>query len=270
MRSRGFEFGRIVLAAVVCLAPAAASARMAQTSASGFAESFAAPIERAHGLEAWRAKRALQAQITVEFDGKRVLEGTMLFETGAGRCRMELKTGQVLVWDGRKAWVGPAGAAFPGARFHLLTWPYFLAAPMKLRDPGAILTEAGSMSLHGRPLPAAKLTFGAGVGDTPDDWYIVYRNPETQRLKAMAYIATYGRPRQEAEKEPHLIQYDDHVDVEGVKLPRRWTFWNWSADQGSRGEPIGSVELSNLTFVTPSPDAFLKPEGASEDALPGS
>ena len=39
-------------------------------------------------------------------------------------------------WDGKKAMVLPDNVDDKNARFGLLTWSYFFAAPYKLSDPG--------------------------------------------------------------------------------------------------------------------------------------
>lgn len=38
----------------------------------------------------------------------------------------------------------------------------------------------------------AKLTFEKGIGDAPDDWYVVYTDPENNTMQAAAYIVTFG------------------------------------------------------------------------------
>jgi hypothetical protein len=101
--------------------------------------------------------------------------------------------------------VAPASAKLERARFHLLTWPYFAALPMKLADPGAHLQLLGERSLRGKVYQAVRLTFDPGVGDTPEDWYVLYRDPSSGRLAAAAYIVTYGKSATAASKEPHAI-----------------------------------------------------------------
>lgn len=234
-------------------------------------ERFAEPIEKSHGLDAWRSHRAFQTGISVEFGGSKIFdEAMMMFTTDGGKVRMETKDGVALVFDGKDAWVSPASADFPQARFHLLTWPYFLAVPFKLSDPGVNLSGLGEKELNGKPHAAAKMTFDPGTGDSPDDWYVVYRNPETERLSAMAYIVTYGTSLEKAEREPHAIVYDDFVDVEGATVPTTWMFYNWNETQGVNGEPIGKVKLSQPHFITPPADAFNKPADAKRDDVPGS
>ena len=231
---------------------------------SGFAEM----IEAAHGLAAWQAHKAIQAHITVELGGQPLIEGTMMFNTSVGKSRIELDDGTIMVFDGQDAWVSPSDSPAEGARFHLLTWPYFLAAPMKLRDPGSHLTPLDPMTQGGAELPAAKLTFDAGVGDSPDDWYILYREPFTQHLVAMAYIITYGKGTEEAEKEPHAITFEDYETIDGVTFSTRWQFWNWSPELGAHGEPIGHAQITDIQFVEPAIQVFQKPTNAKRDVPP--
>jgi hypothetical protein len=249
----------LILAAVV-----AASSPLAASQDAG----FAGPIEKTHGIDAWRAKSAVSTEITVVFGGNKAIDGTLLMDSSGGYVRMELAGGAVLGYDSGDAWVAPAGAEVPGARFHVLTWAYFLAAPMKLRDPGTRLEDLGKRTFRdGRELPAARLTFADGVGDTPDDWYVLYRD-DGGRLAGMAYIVTFGKSVEEAEKEPHAVTYDDFREVDGVLIPHRWQFWIWSEAGGIAGDPIGEATLRNVRFVEPAANAFTRPEDARSAEMP--
>ncbi len=226
-------------------------------------QGFVSSIEKAHGAQAWRSKQAVSADLTIDFGGQRMLEGTMIFDTAVGRSRMELADGTVLVFDGETAWVSPADSSFKDARFHVLTWPYFLAAPMKLRDPGTHLKDTGEMPWRkDKKVDTAKLTFEGGVGDAPDDWYILYRDPQTHRLLGAAYIVTFEKSVDEAEKQPHAISYEQYESVDGVSLPHRWRFWHWDKNKGIHGQPIGKAKLMNVRFVSPKPGTFKKPNNA--------
>lgn len=234
-----------------------------------FAAAFAGPIEAAQGAAAWRAAEAVSAEVTVTFGGQTVVDGRFLFTPDVGRSRLELADGTVAVFDGDSAWVSPLSAELPQARFHLLTWPYFLAAPFKLRDPGSHLEDLGTRPLDGVDHPAARLTFDPGVGDSPDDWYVVYRDPATDRLAGLAYVVTYGRSREQAEAEPHAITYHDFETVGGATVPTTWRLWAWSEEEGVHGEPIGEVTVRDVQLVTPPAGAFERPADAKEDPLPG-
>ena len=84
-------------------------------------------IEVAHGKPAWAEKDAVACDITVTFGGAEMLSGSMTYEIGRGRVRIETESGATLVFDGEQAWVSPSAAQVPMIRFQLLTWPYFLA-----------------------------------------------------------------------------------------------------------------------------------------------
>jgi hypothetical protein len=246
---------------------AATSRPASQPTSRPTASGLADEVGRRHGEEAWNAKQAVRARLKVQFGERPPLEGTLLYAMHTGESRLDLDGGTVLVFDGQKAWSAPG--AFPRARFQLRTWPFFLSAPFKLGDPGSKLEPAGDHALQpaGQVLRCARLSFDAGVGDTPDDWYDCYVRDDGL-LAGMGYIVTYGKSAAEAEKTPHAIVYRDYQEVDGVTLSTSWRFYSWTREGGITGDPLGSATLSKISFVTPEPGAFTKPEGAVEDALP--
>ncbi|HAI10440.1 MAG TPA: hypothetical protein DCM28_01965 [Phycisphaerales bacterium] len=220
-------------------------------------------VAQAHGGWHWTRSRSLQTDIKLSFGGKVRLTGTLLTDRAGGKVRLTLTDGTVLVYDGNQVWMSPPDANVARPRFDALTWSYFLVAPFKLNDAGSHLQNLGTLPFMGdRQLAAGKLTFGQGVGDTPDDWYVIYVDPQTRWLRGMAYIVTYGKDVSTAESNPHAITYDNYVKLAGVILPRTWTFWNWSLDKGVIGQPIGSATLSNMQMVYPAANSFIKPENS--------
>ncbi len=248
--------------------PPVSSDPPAAASSSAPVSGFAGPIEQAHRSQAWRSKKALRANLRVDFGGQTILDGSLLMDTPGGLSRIELKDGTVAVFDGREAWVSPSGSQMQRARFHLLTWPYFLAAPYKLTDPGAKLEEKGRQQLQGKTYETALLTFEAGTGDTPEDWYLLYRDQASSQLYAMAYIVTYGTDAEEAAADPHAVTYHQFTEVDGVPIPTQWDFWTWREGQGIVGEQLGQVIISDVRFVEPGPADFVKPPDSRADALP--
>lgn len=218
------------------------------------------PIEKAHGRETWRSKPALAADITVELGGRVANQGRLVFKTDLSASRIELADGTVLVFDGQDAWVSPSVSDFQRARWHLRAWPYLMALPAKLRDHGTRLEPMGQRDLRGKTYDVARLTFEPGTGDTPDDWYLIHRDPENDRLAAAAFISTYGASVLEAEQAPQAVVYEEFTEVEGVPLPTRLTLWGWNRESGLQGEqPTVEVTFSNPAFITPEPDTFTRP-----------
>jgi len=250
-----------------------ADAAEPDTEAAGVtseAGAFAAAVDAAHGREAWQSREAFAADITMGRGGEVSFRARMTLTPSMSRTRMDLPDGTVGVFDGQDAWVAPADSEFVGqARFQLLTWPYFLAAPFKLRDPGTDLEVRGTEEVMGQEHEAARLTFEPGTGDTPDDWYLVYKDPETDFVQALGFIVTYGKSVDEAEETPELIVYDDYTEVDGVQIPMRWTIYLWSPETGVEGDPIAEVTLSNAGFLQPEDGFFDPPEGAVAAEAPG-
>lgn len=233
----------------------------------GFHGAFASQIQEAHGGEAWRSKDVIIADVQLTKEGNIRLDGTFTFETTGGQVRLDPKAGGRVVFDGENAWISPPDLSMAKPRFQILTWPYFIAAPFKLTDPGTHMTNNQEKMLMGAPYPSAKLTFGEGVGDSPDDWYVIYREPESQRLKSMAYIVTYGKDIETAESAPHAIVYDDFKTIEGVTLATKWSLYDWNEEQGPYGDPLTEGTLTNIRFADAAPDTFKVPAGAKEIGL---
>lgn len=247
---------------------ALAAGALAGQGVSASPEKFLESVESAHNADAWYDAAGIRTDVKVVFGGATRINGTMTFDCWLGKARIDQYDGRSVVFDGDTAWVSPASADFPRARFDVITWPYFLAAPMKLGDPGANLSEHKTLPMRGGDAQETmKLTFGDGVGDAPDDWYIVFANDDGV-VEALAYIITYGGSDPE-EAKPSIILYSDYQVVDGVPIPMRWDFYYWDEEKGVYGEPKGYAELSNPALLTELPEGlFEKPLDAKKDELP--
>ncbi len=243
---------------------------VAESAAGLTPAEYVREIEDAHQADRYDQQSAIQAEAVIDFGSMR-LETTMIFTPSTGMVRLTLADGTDIIFNGRTAWVSPDTAQVPGppARFHVLTWPYFVAAAYKLNDPGTHLESVPDVPLQGgRSLPGVRVTFDPSVGDTPDDWYVAVKDPETDRLTALAYIVTFGKDKNEAEAKPSIMLYDDFIEVDGVPFATTWTFHHWDAVEGITGEPKGSAMLSNIKFVSADENTFAVPEDAVEAKIP--
>ncbi len=187
--------------------------------------------------------------------------------TDMSEIHMAKANGTELTYTRDTAFVSPVDSDHRRARFDLLTWPYFLAAPFKFDDPGTRITPLGEETLMGETYETAKLSFEPGTGDAPDDWYILFRDQETGSLKAMVYIVTYGKTVEEAVDNPHCIVYDDYEETEGVLFPQTWTFYEWTEAEGL-GEKLGQAQLGNFSFTQPEASAFTVADDFRIDEVP--
>jgi len=215
----------------------------------------------AHAVSAFRQKEAIAMDITLFWGGQQRMEARLTTLTNSGKIRMDRADGTSLIYDGEQVYLSPDTAQWPRARFDIFTWHYFMMAPFKFNDPGTNWEDMGTMPLDSAhaQMPAAKLTFASGTGDAPDDWYITYQDTESELLKGMAYIVTYSATQEEAEEEPHAIEYSEYQSVDGIPVSREWHFRMWSEEAGM-GEQIGRAVISSVSFVS-NPD-FSVPEGA--------
>ena len=175
--------------------------------------------------------------------------------------RMESEDGTVMVFDGQNAYISPDTSSYQRARFDVLTWPYFLTAAYKLSDPGTNIEKQGNRQLDGVDFEAARLTFEANVGDTPDDWYVLYKDSTTNYLAAVAYIVTYGKGLEQANADPHCLTYENFVDFNGIPIATTWNLWTWS-EAGEISKLLGTATLSYFESVKMAPDLFSKSENS--------
>ncbi len=222
------------------------------------ANDFVAAVETAHNKKAFMSKKAVSFDIDLSFGDKQLLDDakiTML--TNSAKIRIDRKDSVAVVYDGQKVFITPDTVEYPSARFDIFTWAYFFAVPYKLSDPGTKWEITGEKVLSRETYNSAKLSFEKGTGDAPDDWYILYSNPENNLLQAMAYIVTFFGSYEEASKDPHGISYDNYTRVEGVAFAQEWRFSGWNETEGFT-EQVGQATLSNITFTDELGEDFFR------------
>lgn len=229
------------------------------------AEVVADYVMRDHGVQVWRQKSALQADLVITLAGRPALEGTMIYDITHGRVRLALKDETTLVHDGHQAWVSPANSPQTDARFHLLKWSFLLAAPFKLRDRGHDPFAYRTLSLAGKPFDTFEWKLSPAATGDGEEVLRVYAHARSHLLHAVAGF-TLNDTDSAGKKPMYCIVYENIESIDGVKIPTKWTFWRWNLDV--EGDPIGGATLSNVKFITPAPEAFTKPTDARDDAPP--
>tara|TARA_R110002012_G_scaffold116415_5_gene264145 strand:- start:842 stop:1669 length:828 start_codon:yes stop_codon:yes gene_type:complete len=230
---------------------------------------FTAAIEMAHQNDAFLDKDAVQYDFSVAFGGNTIFEGVITQETDGSMIHMMKKDGSIIVFDGAKVFASnEADLTNPMTRFHIFTWPYFFSMPYKLNDAGTIWEDEKAMTWGDTAFPTARLSFENGVGDTSEDWYEVYKNPETNVLAGVAYIVSYGKGVEAAEKEPHAAKYNELTMIDDVPFATNWSFHNWNPEDGYTNQ-IGLATIKNIQFVNKEDSFYAQPDGAGEVAMPG-
>jgi len=188
---------------------------------------------------------------------------TFVVEQGRRRAYFDIAGTDVAVaWDGEKAWSMNWPTQTP-VRFLALLNYYFINIPWLTQDPGVVLGEPGAGTLPNDPTQyvTVMMTFQPGTGDTPDDYYRLYIDPQSKMLHAVDYIVTYRALLDEGEKSTpeHCLIYDEMTTVDGLKVPAHFTIYE-------AGNVYAACTLSNYSLSTPFDEARMTmPEGAVID-----
>ncbi|WP_074408193.1 DUF6503 family protein [Aquimarina megaterium] len=225
-------------------------------------------IEKAHKKADFLTHKAVSFNIVISFGGKLRLDGKITMLTNSTKIRIDKKDESKLIYTGENVFLCPEDANDKGARFDIFTWTYFFAMPYKLNDPGSKLELENMRALNKVDYQTAKLSFEKGIGDSPDDWYIIYTDPKDHTLQATAYIVTFGSKGDitKAESDPHIIQYQDFKTVKGIPFATKWKFYGWTEEKGITNE-LGEATITDITFLDDEGSIFKTPDNAKEIKL---
>lgn len=242
------------------------------TYASPKAEKIIEKVLAAHGgLSKWRAAKTMRFT-GIELYSVELTEGMsewdrwgwseQTFELATRRGYHDLPIEKAsLGSDGKRIWSrGLQGGNPPGARYESIF--YFINLPWLTQDPGVHIADPGVGKLpnDAQEYITIKLTFAPGVGNTKDDYHLLYIDKETFRLKATQYVVTYaalldllGFPPEKTSFGPLVRIFDDYVTVAGLTVPSRYRTY------GADGEQLFGIHLiSNIQFGIPLDESRMK------------
>ena len=157
-------------------------------------------------------------------------------------------------FDGNEVWISPADAEFRGSpRFYHNLYFYFFSMPFVLADPGIYYQVVPNVTLQGKEYAAVKISYGNGVGDSPDDNYILCYDPATYQMEWLMYTVTFGK---EGPSEKYsLIRYGEWEATGGVRLPRSLTWYTYA--EGVVGEERSKATFTEVEVSTTAPPDHL-------------
>jgi len=211
-------------------------------------------IEAHGGLDARRPERRMHTENRVD-----------LWRSRARQREVGEHADATLGWDGERAWITPSAEAFPSpARFWATTPYYFVGIPWVLADPGTRFEQLEDQALEGEAHHIVKVTYEAGTGDSPDDYYVIYIHPETHRVNAIRYVVAYPGFFPEGGHSPEkLMVYGDQREVDGLVFAHELDTYAWDAEAAERGEKVTEIAVSDIELGQSwDPDVFAPPEGA--------
>ena len=224
-----------------------------------------AMIEGHGGFEAWSSAPTVSFECTfLPAGAPSALVSREVIEQGTRRAYIDYPGSEMRVaWDGERAWSKEWSGPYPPRLMALMNY-YFLNLPWLTLDPGVFLGDPETARLWDDPTEyvTIKMTFGEGVGDTPDDYYVLYINPTTHLLKACRFIVTYAEilPDGVESTPDHILVYDEFETVDGLTVPTRCSIYE--LDQ----TPYASSEIVNWSFSKPFDSSrMIMPEGGVVD-----
>lgn len=177
------------------------------------------------GLSQWQSMKSLEYAFARDND----LE---IQKTALDSRKAYIKRGDqfTMGFDGDTVWVKPNPDAYGKSdpRFYHNLIFYFYAMPFVLADPGIYYEELPPRQLNGKSYPALKISFGDGVGDAPDDYYIAHFDPDTYKLHLLLYTVTYFD--QSPNEKYNALVYDEWTKVNGLDLPKKMIGYKFAAD----------------------------------------
>ncbi|PWH83125.1 hypothetical protein DIS18_00805 [Algibacter marinivivus] len=165
-------------------------------------------------------------------------------------------------FDGEIVWLkNKDTATYKGnAKFYYNLMFYFYAMPFILADDGIIYEDVAALEFEGKSYPGIKISYESGVGESPEDEYILYYDSETNKMEWLGYTVTYFS--KEKSKEWHFIKYSDWQTVEGLILPKTLTWFK--VENNLPASKRNDLEFTDIKISTEKPDSsiFDVPAGA--------
>ncbi|MFB9052622.1 hypothetical protein ACFFVB_05970 [Formosa undariae] len=224
--------------------------------AKSYPESIAKVFEAHGGIATWNAMQTLA--FTMEKP-----TGPEVTTTDLKRRKAHIDMpNHTLGFNGKDVWLHSKDTtAYRGKpKFYYNLMFYFYAMPFVLSDDGITYSDAEPLLFEGVEYPGIQISYGAGVGESPDDEYILYYDAKTNEMAWLAYTMTFFA--KEKSKKFSYIKYGDWEDVNGVKLPKaiQW----YKVVEGQPVEVRNEVKFSDIKLSKDKQDAsfYEAPEGA--------
>ncbi|NRB58567.1 MAG: hypothetical protein HRU50_01340 [Winogradskyella sp.] len=213
-------------------------------------------VFNAHGgIDKWNTMKTLS--FTMEkANGKEVT--TTNLKTRSERIETPTYT---LGYDGKNIWVSAKdGNEYKGnARFYKGLMMYFYAMPFIIGDDGITYETAEPLTFEDRTYPGILISYEAGIGESPDDQYIIYYDEATGQMEWLAYTVTFGK--NEKSKDFHFIRYNNWQDIKGLKLPKSIDWYSYENNQPIAKNGTTDFLEVKLLEEAPNKEIFMMEEG---------
>jgi hypothetical protein len=260
-----------VLCAVVLASPAMLVSPV--IAGGGDAQDVAMEMIDAHGgMRAWKqaATMSFKNSFVAPYDPDDPWVSIETTQQGSRRSYQDWPLDNATVaYDGEQVWsVGWKRDNPP--KFMVNMAYYFLNLPWLTQDDGVVLAGPGKGKLPNDDAiyTTIRMTFEAGVGDAPDDYYEIFIDPDTHLMRGVEYIVTYGAmldligvPADVRFFGPLVKVFESYATVAGLKVPAKFNTYSME------GDVYGEHIVEDISFSKKFDEARMSmPDGAVIDS----
>lgn len=169
-------------------------------------------------------------------------------------------------WNGKDFWIKVKDSTIFGydTRFWSLTPMYFVGQPFILDGTGVNLSKLEQVKYKDVIYDRVKVTFDPGTGDAPDDYYILYMDATTHKLKVIRYIVSYPGYFEKGNHLPEkFMELEGEQTVSDISFPKAYRTY-WLDDNEQPGQHITDIDLTEIKFLPKLKSSYFDiPKGAT-------
>ncbi len=223
---------------------------------SMYPENISKVFDAHGGLEAWQQMQTLKFTMA-----KNNGDEVTITDLKNRKSKIEMPK-HTIGYDGKEVWLlNKNGSVYKGnPKFYYNLMFYFYAMPFVLADDGITYKDVEQLNFEGKTYPGIKISYESGVGESPDDEYILYYDSQTNQMTWLGYTVTYFT--KEKAKEFHFIKYSNWQNINNLTLPKTLTWYNYENNQPTTKR--NDVEFSQVMATQLKMDdaVFEKPKDA--------
>ena len=206
------------------------------------------------GLTQWKSMKSMSYEIVKETGNEK-----QMIDLRNRRERVEASN-FTCGFDGKEYWV-EADTSYKGnPKFYTNLMFYFYAMPFVLADEGINYSAEDPLEYEGKSYPGIRISYGDGVGVSPQDEYFLHYDSETHEMAWLGYTVTFFS--EEKSDKRSYIRYNDWKKFNGLKLPNSLTWFK--VEEGKLLEPRNTRNFINVIVSEKAleDEAFAKTAGA--------
>jgi len=163
------------------------------------------------GLAKWHSMKSMSYDIVKEGGNE-----TQMIDLHSRAERIKAATFES-GYDGKNYWVVADTSYKSNPKFYTNLMFYFYAMPFVLADGGINYDKIDPLTFDGKEYPGYRISYGDGVGISPQDEYFIHYDANTHEMAWLGYTVTFFSG--EKSEKISWIRYDDWKQFNGLKLP---------------------------------------------------